>query len=102
MAQGPQVPWTSGTISRYTAVPTLTELGLVVHESTADQTGSSVPRRRECGDPAIDGCVELPSLSLGAHVEHCQAYCSKLSAQLTQVEWTWVISASLTAVRPTC
>jgi hypothetical protein len=28
-------------------------------------------------------------------------YCSKLSAQLNQVKWTWVISALLTAVRAT-
>ena len=57
MTQDDDVPWTSGTISRYTAVPSLTELGLVVHESTDTQRGSSVPRVRECGDPAIDGYV---------------------------------------------
>ena len=63
MAHGTDVPWTSGTISRYTAVPSLTELGLVVHESTDTQRGSSVPRVRECGDPAMDGYVRPPSPS---------------------------------------
>ena len=55
MAQGPTVPWTSGTISRFTHVPTPHELGLVSHESSDVQQGSGVARLRECGDPASDG-----------------------------------------------
>eukprot|EP00241_Pyramimonas_parkeae_P004909 CAMPEP_0114245086 /NCGR_PEP_ID=MMETSP0058-20121206/11694_1 /TAXON_ID=36894 /ORGANISM="Pyramimonas parkeae, CCMP726" /LENGTH=353 /DNA_ID=CAMNT_0001358087 /DNA_START=180 /DNA_END=1238 /DNA_ORIENTATION=- len=59
MDQSPKVPWTSGTLPRYTEVPTAELMGMKVHSIAINQASAMSPRIRECGSPAVDGYAHV-------------------------------------------
>jgi hypothetical protein len=87
MASGPAVPWLSGSLPRYDQPPDADALGIALRPLLPAEAVAWPPaRRRECGDPAVDGYSHVDPDCLERSGTAAQ-FDTAEAARMAQVAW---------------